>query len=79
LYISKSGKVKAPYNYREWYAEIVGNTNDTGGFHLMFWKKKEQSKSIEGYNYLHFWGITKEDVYEQLKALYIEVEWDDSE
>ena len=77
MFIHKSGKVKKPYNYINWYAEILGNADDTGGFRIMIWKEKEQKDSIENYNHLHFWDITEEGVYKQLKEFYIEIEWDD--
>ena len=76
LLIHKSGCVKTPYKYRNWYAEICGDTNDTGGFHLLLAKATEQN-NVEGYNYLHFWDVTEKAVYKQLQELYIEIEWND--
>ena len=72
----KAGKVVAPYNYRNWYAELCGDTDDTGGFYIFLWKDKEQKTSVEGYNHLLFWDITEEDVNKQLSEFYIEIEWD---
>ena len=65
--------VRTPYNYRTWYAEMLG-LGGTGGFHLFLMKDREQ-QNVEYYNYMHFWDVTEEDLYKQLEELFIEIEW----
>jgi|GEM_PF-3674790 len=66
----KSGSVKMPFKYRAWYAEIYGNTEDTGGFYVILQKDKESSEGQ-----LLFWDVTEEGAYKQLAESNIEVEW----
>ena len=75
LRIDKIGTVTAPCNYRNWYAEITGDTDYTTGFHLILMKERYQV-NIENYNYLHFWDVSEEDVYRQLDEHYIVIDWD---
>ena len=67
--IDKEGKVKKPFEYKHWYAEMTGNTDDTGGFYVILCKNRESKHE------LLFWDVTTEGIDSQLEEKGIDIEW----
>lgn len=66
MHIGKCGKVRNPYQYKDWQAEISGDTEDTGGFYLILFQEDKQ---------ILYWEPTEEKIYQQVKKDGFEIEW----
>ena len=70
MLISRNGKVTKPLCYKGWYAEITGNSNDTGGFYIFIFDSDKKTKFC-------YWDVSEALVYEQIKQDKFEIEWQD--
>ena len=68
MLISRSGKVIKPSCYKAWYAEITGNSADTGGFYIFIFDPDNKTKFC-------YWDVSEALVYEQLKLDKFEIKW----
>ena len=68
MLISRSGKVIKPSCYKGWYAEITGDSDDTGGFYIFIFDSENKTKFC-------YWDISEALVYEQIKQDKFEIEW----
>ncbi|EHQ6865734.1 TPA: hypothetical protein ACSY4D_12770 [Listeria monocytogenes] len=44
--IDNQGYVVRPQNYYMWYAELTGNTDDTGGIYVFIFPPNNEARSI---------------------------------
>jgi len=72
MQIEKAGFVKRPYNYRGWYAEMLGNADGKGSSWIFLRPRKEFAGDKRQ---LSFFDISLDGLYKQLEELYIEIDW----
>ncbi|EJO7005844.1 hypothetical protein NRU72_000656 [Listeria monocytogenes] len=68
--IDNQGYVVRPQNYYMWYAELTGNTDDTGGIYVFILPPNNEARSIS------FWDTNLNGVLQQLEGQNIVITWE---